>query len=113
MMTSNPNDKKNEKSSTNKLGAGIALGVGVGLAIGTAIGNPGAGLAIGIAFGVGIGATLQKKKNAEQDDDQCRTGKALDEAIKEKNNQIRHYRASYGYVNGRFHQLFWWQRNGR
>jgi hypothetical protein len=55
-------------SPNDKLGAGIAIGVGVGLAIGTALGNPGAGLAIGIAFGIGIGATLQKKKNAEQDD---------------------------------------------
>ena len=67
-MSSDQNNKKHEKSQTNMIGAGIAIGVGFGLAIGSAIGNPGAGLAIGIAFGIGIGATLQKKKNAEQDD---------------------------------------------
>jgi hypothetical protein len=42
VMTSHPNNKKNGKSSNDKLGAGIAIGVGVGLAIGTALGNPGA-----------------------------------------------------------------------
>ena len=68
MMSSDPNNKKHEKSQINMIGVGIAIGVGVGLAIGSAIGNPGTGLAIGIAFGIGIVATLQKKKNAEQDD---------------------------------------------
>ena len=66
-MSSDQNNKKNEKSQTNMIGAGIAIGAGIGLAFGTAIGNPGAGLAIGIAFGIGI--AQHRKKNAEQDGD--------------------------------------------
>ncbi len=67
-MSSKPDNKENEKSETNVVGAGLAIGVGVGLAIGSAMGNPGSGLAVGIALGLGIGAAVQKKKNSEQRD---------------------------------------------
>jgi len=68
-MNSDQDNKKNEKSQINMIGAGLAIGVGVGLAIGSAMGNPGAGLAIGIAVGISVGAALQNKKKSEQADE--------------------------------------------
>ena len=66
-----PDPKKKDVKRSNQImsGAGIALGVGVGLAIGNAMDNIGAGLAIGLAIGAASGIGVQRKNNAEKDED--------------------------------------------
>ncbi|MCP4139310.1 MAG: hypothetical protein GY755_03295 [Chloroflexi bacterium] len=68
-MVLDPNNKENEKSQTDMIGAGLSIAGGVGLAIGSAMNNPGTGLAVGIALDLEIGTSLEKKKNSQKDND--------------------------------------------